>query len=60
MPCHAGSGIDTDSYPVDPFLVAAKQTTDSVWSHHTALEFHGKAYPVIHTSPTRHPVRLDL
>ena len=39
-------GADTDSYPVDPFLVAAKLTPDSVLSHHTALEFHGKAYSV--------------
>ncbi len=37
-------GADKDSYPVDPFLVAAKLTPDSVLSHHTALEFHGKAY----------------
>ena len=35
-----------DSYQVDPFLVAAKLTPDSVLSHHTALEFHGKAYSV--------------
>lgn len=40
------SGADTDSYPVDPFLVAAKLTPDSVLSHHTALEFHGRAYSV--------------
>ena len=40
------SGADADSYPVDPFLVAAKLTPDSVLSHHTALEFHGKAYSV--------------
>jgi predicted transcriptional regulator of viral defense system len=40
------SGADIDSYPVDPFLVAAKLTPDSVLSHHTALEFHGKAYSV--------------
>ncbi len=40
------SGADTDSYPVDPFLIAAKLTPDSVVSHHTALEFHGKAYSV--------------
>jgi predicted transcriptional regulator of viral defense system len=39
-------GADTDSYPVDPFLVAAKLTPDAVLSHHTALEFHGKAYSV--------------
>ncbi|NMD36141.1 MAG: transcriptional regulator, partial [Planctomycetes bacterium] len=40
------SGADTDSYAVDPFLVAAKLTPDSVLSHHTALEFHGKAHSV--------------
>lgn len=37
---------DPGSYPVDPFLVAAKLTPDSVLSHHTALEFHGKAHSV--------------
>ncbi len=40
------AGADKDSYPVDPFLVAAKLTPDSVVSHHTALEFYGKAYSV--------------
>jgi predicted transcriptional regulator of viral defense system len=39
-------GADPNSYPVDPFLVAAKLTPDAVLSHHTALEFHGKAYSV--------------
>jgi predicted transcriptional regulator of viral defense system len=39
-------GADPDSYLVDPFLVAAKLTPDAVLSHHTALEFHGKAYSV--------------
>ena len=37
-------GADPDSYPVDPFLVAAKLTTDAVLSYHTALEVHGYAY----------------
>ena len=37
-------GADPDSYPVDPFLVAAKLTTDGVLSYHTALEVHGYAY----------------
>jgi predicted transcriptional regulator of viral defense system len=41
-------GADADSYPVDPFLVAAKLTADAVLSHHTALEFHGRAYSVQH------------
>lgn len=45
------SGADPDSYPVDPFLVASKMTPDSVLSHHTGLEFHGKAYSV-HTRIT--------
>jgi predicted transcriptional regulator of viral defense system len=40
------AGADTDSYSVDPFLIAAKLTTDAVLSHHTALEFHGRAYSV--------------
>ena len=31
---------------MDPFLVAAKLTGDAVLSHHTALEFHGRAYSV--------------
>ncbi len=39
-------GANADSYPVNPFLVAAKLTPDSVLSHHTALEFHGKAYSI--------------
>lgn len=34
------------SYPVDPFLVAAKLTKDAVLSYHTALEFHGHAHSV--------------
>ena len=39
-------GADPDSYPVDPFLVAAKLTKDAVLSYHTALEIHGHAYSV--------------
>ena len=37
-------GADPVSYPVDPFLVAAKLTNDAVLSYHTALELHGRAY----------------
>ena len=37
-------GADSNTNPVDPYLVAAKLTGDSVLSHHTALEFHGRAY----------------
>ena len=39
-------GSNGDSYPVDPYQVAAKLTPDAVLSHHTALEFHGRAYSV--------------
>jgi predicted transcriptional regulator of viral defense system len=39
-------GANASSYPVDPYLVASKLTPDSVLSHHTALEFHGRAYSV--------------
>lgn len=38
------AGSDPDSYPVDPYLVAAKLTTDGVLSYHTALEVHGYSY----------------
>lgn len=40
------AGADKHSYPIDPFLVAARMTADSIVSHHTALEFHGRAYSV--------------
>ena len=39
-------GADPDTYPVDPFLVAAKLTADAVLSYHTALELHGYAYSI--------------
>ena len=39
-------GADGDSYPIDPFLIASRLTPDAVLSHHTALEFHGRAYSV--------------
>ena len=39
-------GADINSFAIDPFLVAAKLTDDAILSHHTALEFHGKAYSV--------------
>jgi predicted transcriptional regulator of viral defense system len=41
------SGENVERYPVDPFLVAAKLTPDALLSHHTALEFHGKAHTVL-------------
>ena len=37
---------DSATYPIDPYLIASKLTPDSVLSHHTALEFHGRAYSV--------------
>lgn len=39
-------GADPDTYPVDPYLLAAKMTDDAVLAYHTALEFFGKAYSV--------------
>ena len=39
-------GADCATYPIDPYLVASKLTPDSVLSHHTALEFHGRAYSI--------------
>lgn len=40
------TGVNPDTYPVDPFLIAAKLTADAVLSHHTALEVHGYAYSI--------------
>lgn len=40
------TGMDAETCPVDPFLLAAKMTSDAVLAYHTALEFHGKAYSV--------------
>jgi len=42
-------GAEPGKYPVDPYLIASKLTPDAVLSHHTALEFHGKAYSVFKT-----------
>ena len=39
-------GASAETYPVDPFLLVARMAKDAVLSHHTALEFHGKAYSV--------------
>jgi len=39
-------GANPETYPVDPFLLAAKMTDDAVLAYHTALEFQGKAYSV--------------
>ena len=35
-----------ETYPIDPYLLAAKMTEDAVLAYHTALEFHGKGYSV--------------
>lgn len=42
-------GTDPAACPVDPYMIAAKLTQDAVLSHHTALEYHGKAYTVFNT-----------
>ena len=39
-------GASAETYPVDPFLLAARMAKDAVLAYHTALEFHGKAYSV--------------
>lgn len=39
-------GADPKNHFVDPYLVTAKLTADSVLGYHTALEFYGKAYSV--------------
>ncbi len=40
------TGANSESYPIDPFLITSRLTKDAVLSHHTALEFHGRAYSV--------------
>ena len=42
----APPGYDGDSFPIDPYLIASRLTRDSVLSHHTALQFHGRAHTV--------------
>lgn len=39
-------GANPETFPVDPYLVAAKMTDDAVLAYHTALELHGKAHSV--------------
>ena len=39
-------GTGVDSFPIDPYLVASRLARDSVLSHHTALQFHGRAYTI--------------
>ncbi len=52
-------GIDPEEYPVDPYLLAGHLTADAVLSHHSALQFYGKAYSVHHrfTYLTRNALR---
>lgn len=40
------AGFEPESCPIDPFLLAAKLTSDAVLAYHTALEYHGKAYSI--------------
>lgn len=51
-------GASANTYPIDPFLVASKLTPDAVLSHHTALEYHGRAYSMQErlTYSTAHPL----
>lgn len=39
-------GQTIDTFNVDPYLMAAKATPDSILGYHTALELHGIAYSV--------------
>jgi predicted transcriptional regulator of viral defense system len=50
-------GASARTHPIDPFLVAARLTPDSVLSHHTALQYHGRAYSMQErfTYSTAHP-----
>ena len=39
-------GFTSDTYPVDPFILAGKMSSDAVLAYHTALQFFGKAHSV--------------
>lgn len=39
-------GATTETFPVDPYLLAGKMTGDATLAYHTALEFYGKAHSV--------------
>ncbi|MCU7817032.1 MAG: transcriptional regulator [Candidatus Thiodiazotropha sp. (ex Rostrolucina anterorostrata)] len=41
-------GFDPEDYPVDPYLLAGHLANDAVLAHHSALQFHGKAYSLHH------------
>ena len=53
-------GHDPATYAVDPVLIAAKLTDDSVVAYHSALEFHARAYTthshITYASGSRSPV----
>lgn len=56
-------GNAPETYPVDPFLVAAKAADDAVLAYHTALEFFGRAYSTFErlyylTATTPRPFRF--
>lgn len=40
------TGYTAENTPLDPYLLAAKMTGDSILAYHTALEIHGRAYSV--------------
>ena len=42
----APPGTRGDSIAIDPYLIASRLARDSVLSHHTALQFHGRAYTI--------------
>jgi len=54
------SGESAAEFTPDPFLVASRMSADAVLVHHTALEFHGRAYSVFNhfTYQTSAAVRL--
>lgn len=41
-------GFTPEDYPVDPYLLAGHLAVDAALSHHSALQFHGKAYSLHH------------
>jgi predicted transcriptional regulator of viral defense system len=38
------NGIDAETYPIDPYLIASKMTPDAILAYQTALGFHGKLH----------------
>jgi len=41
-------GASSESYMVDPYLIAAKLVNDAVIGYHSALAFYGKSYSITH------------